>query len=238
MRLLALLSMLCFSAGSVLAGELMRVASEPTAGVISPRTFKVAMNTFPENGLQFSFTAGVFPRFMAGLGYGGWNITGSSDIDWFDKVYIKARFRVFDERLTFPAIALGFDNEGEHARAGAEYLRPERGFYLVSSKNFAGWGGDTGVHAGISISGPDASHAGWWLGVDKTFPGGFGLAADWDSGANGLRRYRADKTGGFINVEVYWESFGQVRIGLRFCDVLETAGNPYRALVIDFLGLI
>ena len=41
-----------------------------------------------------------------------------------------------------------------------------------------------------------------------------------------------------MNIETYWESFGQVRIGLRFCDVLETSGDPYRSLAIDFLGLI
>lgn len=223
---------------SATAGELMRVAGEPTAGVIAPRTFNVAMNTFPLNGLRFSITAGVFPRLMVGLGYGGWNITGSSDPEWFDSVFLKARFRVLDEKRSFPAIAFGYDNEPEHARAGVDYLRPERGFYLVFSKNFAGWGGDAGFHAGVSIAGESSDHAGCWLGFDKTFPAGFGAAIDWDLGTNGHSEYRADKTGGFVSIETYWESFGQVRVGLRFCDVLETAGSPYRSLAIDFLGLI
>lgn len=220
------------------AGELMRVAGEPTAGVIAPRTFNVAMNTFPVNGLRFSLTAGIFPRFMAGLGYGGWNVTGSSDPEWFDKVYIKARFRILDESRSFPGIALGYDNEEEHAAAGVVYTRPERGFYLVFSKNFAGWGGDNGFHAGVSYSTENPDHAGVWLGIDKSLPGGFGAAVDWDLATNGDPDYRVDTSGGFVTVEAYWESFGQVRIGLRFCDILETGGSPYRSLVIDFLGLI
>ena len=238
MKTILAVSFVFFCAPSLYAGELMRVAGEPTAGVIAPRTFNVAMNTFPENGLRFSVTAGVFPRFMAGIGFGGWNITGSSDPDWFDGVYLKARLRFLDEKRSFPAVAFGYDNEEEHSAAGVEYVRPERGFYLVFSKNFAGWGGDTGFHTGLSLSPENSDHAGFWIGMDKSLPGGFGAAVDWDMGTNGDRDYRADKTGGFVSVEAYWESFGQVRIGLRFCDVLETAGSPYRSLAIDFLGLI
>lgn len=233
---LATLVFLISSSGQ--AGELMRVAGEPTAGVIAPRTFNVAMSTFPTTGLKFSVTAGILPRFMAGLGFGGWNITGTSDPDWFDEVYLKARFRIFDEKQTFPAIALGYDNEEEHSRSGAEYLRPARDFYLVFSKNFIGWGGDMGFHFGVNLTSDDNDHIGSWLGVDKSFPGGFGVAADWDLATNGDTGYRFDKTGGFVDIEVYWESFGQVRIGLRFSDILETGGAPYRSLVIDFLGLI
>lgn len=238
MKVVLAASILILFTAPVSAGELMRVAGEPTAGVIAPRTFNVAMNTFPVNGLRFSVTAGVVPRFMAGLGFGGWNITGSSDPEWFDTVYLKARLRILDEKRTFPAIAFGYDNEEEHSTAGVEYVRPERGFYVVFSKNFAGWGGDTGIHAGLSLSTDNSDHAGCWVGLDKSFPGGFGAAVDWDLGTNGAEEYRVDKTGGFVTVETYWESFGQVRIGLRFCDVLETAGSPYRSLAIDFLGLI
>ncbi|MCK5840863.1 MAG: hypothetical protein KAH31_01745 [Candidatus Sabulitectum sp.] len=221
-----------------ISGELMRVAGEPTAGVIAPGTFNVAMSTFPVSGLKFSVTVGILPRFMAGLGYGGWNINGIGDPDWFEEVYLKARFRVFDEKRNFPAIALGYDNEDEHARSGAEYLRPARDIYMVFSKNFAGWGGDMGFHFGVNLNGDDTDHIGSWLGVDKSFPGGFGVAADWDLGTNGDTEYRFEKTGGFVDIEAYWESFGQVRIGLRFNDVLETGGSQYRSLVIDFLGLI
>ncbi|MCK5786223.1 MAG: hypothetical protein KAH54_06665 [Candidatus Sabulitectum sp.] len=221
-----------------LAGELMRVAGEPTAGVIAPRTFNVAMNTFPVSGLKFSVIMGILPRFMAGLGYGGWNINGMGDPDWFNEVYLKARFRVFDEKQSFPAIAVGYDNEEEHARSGAEYLRPARDFYLVFSKNFSGLGGDMGFHFGANLTSDSPNHLGSWLGVDKSFPGGFGVAVDWDLATNGDTEYRFEKSGGFVDVEAYWESFGQVRIGLRFSDVLETGGSQYRSLVIDFLGLI
>jgi len=71
MRFLLLLLILFIAGSQSSAGELMRVAGEPTAGVIAPGTFNVALNTFPVSGLRFSVTAGILPRFMAGLGDGG-----------------------------------------------------------------------------------------------------------------------------------------------------------------------
>lgn len=218
--------------------ELIRTVSEPTAGVVAPRTLYISIGTFPTDNLTFSVQAGMLPRLMAGIGYGGYNITGMSTPDWFDRLYLKARFRFFDEQRTFPALALGYDNQEEHSRGGGEYTRPERGFYLVASKNFADPIGETAFHLGTSYSPESPDHLGLWTGIDKTLPAGFGLAADWDLGTNGSRNYRFDKSGGFLNFEVYWQSFGQVRISMQFNDVLETGGRPFRALAVDFLGLI
>lgn len=218
--------------------ELIRAVTEPTAGVVAPRALYISLRTFPTDNLAFSVQAGMLPRLMAGIGYGGYSVTGMSTPDWFDRLYLKARFRFFDERRTFPALAVGFDNEEEHPRGGGEYYRQERGFYLAASKNFSDPIGETAFHLGSSIS-PDApEHLGCWMALDKTLPAGFGLAADWDLGTNGSSDYRFDNSGGFLNFEVYWQSFGQVRISLQFMDLLETGGEPYRALAVDFLGLI
>ncbi len=238
MKALLGLSALLLLAPAATGAELIRTVAEPTAGVVAPRTLYISLGTFPTDNLTFSLQAGLLPRLMAGIGYGGYNVTGMSSPDWFDKVYLKARFRFLDERRTFPALALGFDNEIEHPRGGGEYSRPERGFYLVASKNFADPLGETAFHVGGSITTDSPEHLGGWAGVDKTLPAGFGLAMDWDLATDGEREYRFDNSGGFLNFEVYWQSFGQVRISLQFMDVLETGGMPYRALAVDFLGLI
>lgn len=238
MKLLLFLATLLFVAPSVRGAELIRAVVEPTAGVVAPRALYIALRTFPTDNLAFSLQAGILPRLMAGIGYGGYSVTGMSTPDWFDKVYLKARFRFFDERRTFPALAVGFDNEVEHPRGGGEYFRQERGFYLAASKNFADPLGETAFHLGSSISPGAPEHLGCWMAIDKTLPAGFGLAADWDLGTNGPGDYRFDESGGFLNLEFYWQSFGQVRISLQFMDLLETGGEPYRALAVDFLGLI
>ncbi len=219
------------------SGELMRIVAEPTAGMVAPRTYYFEMSTFPSDGLRFGIRAGLVPRLMAGVSFGGWDVTGLEEPRWFDRLSINGRFRFVDETTTFPAIALGYDNEREPVRAGGEYTRLSRGLYLSSSKNFQAPAGDLAVHAGVSISFDDPDHAGCWVGVDKSFPAGFGAALDWDLATNEDRQVRFDDGGGFLNFEGYWQSFGQVRISLQFRDILETGGDSYRSLAVDFLGL-
>ena len=238
MRTVAVFILAVILASSATAGELMRIVREPTAGIIAPRTYHVSLNTFPTNGLRFSLDTGIVPGLMVGLGYGGWNITGLSSPDWFDHVFVKLRFRFLDETTSFPALAVGYDNEDEAVREAGTYTRISRGLYLSASKNFRAPGGDMGFHGGINVSFDEPDHAGCWLGMDKSLPAGFGLAADYDFATNEADSVRFDKSGGFLNCEIYWESFGQVRISLQFKDLLESGGSTYRALAVDFLGLL
>ncbi len=231
------LAALCLAAAAAAGGELMRTVEQPTAGMVAPRTYYFSLSTFPSDGLRFSLQAGIVPRLHAGLGFGGWNITGLEDPEWFDRVSIKARFRFLDESNSFPALAVGYDNEREPFRTGSNYSRLSRGIYLVASKNFMAPAGDLGVHGGVCVSFDDSDHAGFWLGADKSLPAGFGISADWDAATNESDSVRFDESGGFLNMELFWESFGQVRISMQFKDILETGGEPYRALAVDFLGL-
>jgi hypothetical protein len=219
------------------AGELIRLVREPTAGIVAPRTYHFSMNTFPDDGLRFSLTAGIFPRVAAGLGFGGWNVTGLNKPSWFDHLYVKARFRFLDETESFPGAVLGFDNEPEAVRSGATYRRKARDLYLVLSKNFFSFGGDLAFHFGVSADIRRLVHAGVWTGVNKGLPGGFGLVLEYDFATDEADSVRIDNNGGFLSGEIYWESFGQVRISLQFVDIFETGGESYRALGVDFLGL-
>ena len=225
-------------AGSVAAGELMRIVQEPTAGLVAPGTYGISLSTFPSDGLRFSFSLGVVQRVMVGLGYGGWDVTGLEDPTWFEHVYLKAGIRLIDESEPLPGVLIGFDNEPEPSRAGSDYARTARDLYLASSKNFETIGGDMAVHLGISLDVQEPVHAGAWLGVDKSLPGGFGAAMEWDLATDQHDSVRIDNGGGFLNAELFWESFGQVRVSLQFVDLLETGGESYRALGIDFLGIL
>lgn len=116
MKSLLFLLTLLFVAPAVRGAELIRAVVEPTAGVVAPRALYISLRTFPTDNLAFSLQAGLLPRLMAGIGYGGYSVTGMSTPDWFDKVYLKARFRFFDERHAFP---------GHGARGGFEGLLHE-----------------------------------------------------------------------------------------------------------------
>lgn len=229
--------LLCF-AGASSAGELMRIVREHTAGLVAPGTYGVSLSTFPSDGLRFSLSIGVVRRVMLGLGYGGWNLTGLESPAWFEHVSLKAGVRLLDESDAFPGILAGFDNEPEPARTGGSYSRTSRDLYLSASKNFETFGGDMAFHLGLSLDVRDPVHAGSWIGMDKSLPGGFGAALEWDLATDEADSVRIDNGGGFLNGELFWESFGQVRVSLQFVDLLETGGESYRALGIDFLGIL
>ncbi len=231
------LPVLLSMAACAACGELMRVVEQPTAGLVAPRTYYITLSTFPSDGLRFAVCAGIVPRLMAGMGYGGHDVTGMSEPDWFDEISLKARFRFLDESEGFPALALGFDNEREPVRSGGDYSRLSRGIYLVGSRNWGTPVGDLAAHAGACVSFDDPDHAGCFAGVDASLPAGFGAALDWDPATNEADSARFDETGGFLNAELFWESFGQVRISLQFRDMLEAGGDAYRTLAVDFLGL-
>mgnify|MGYP001052761060 CR=1 FL=1 len=224
--------------GLASAGELMRLVAEPTAGVVAKRTYYVSMGTFPDNGLTMTFSLGITRGLMLGASYGAWNLTGTGKTEWFDHVALMGRFRFLGETAGFPGLAVGYQGREEPIRAGGVYARHERGFYLVASKNFALAPGDLGIHGGISLSPDHSDHAGLYAGVDKSLPAGFGLAIDWDLATAEADSVRFDEGGGFVNMELFWESFGQVRISLQLRDILETGGESYRALAVDFLGLL
>ncbi len=237
-RGLIVLLILAALTGEVFSGELMRLVREPTAGIVAPGTYHFSMNTFPNDGLRFSLSTGLFSGFNAGLGFGGWNITGLNSPSWFKHLYIKARFRFLDETESFPGAVLGFDNEPEAVRSGGTYRREARDMYIVFSKNFLSFGGDMAFHFGLSANVRELVHAGMWTGMNKAVAGGFGLAVEYDFATDEADSVRFDNRGGFLSGEIYWESFGQVRISLQFVDILETGGESFRALGVDFLGLI
>lgn len=217
------------------SGELLRIVTEPTAGIIAPGTYSVSFCTFPEDGLRFSFSVGIISRLVLGMSYGGINVIGVEDAEWFDHLWLKGRFRLLDETDVSPALAFGYDNEPILIRPGL-YSRKAKGMYVVISKNFSTFGGDMGVHGGVSLD-PDApEHAGMWIGFDKSVPGGFGIACEYDPAFNEPDSATVDEDG-FLNAELYWESFGQVRISLQFIDIFQTSGKCYRAIGFDFLSL-
>lgn len=217
------------------SGELLRIVTEPTAGIIAPGTYSVSFSTFPDDGLRFSFSLGIISRLVVGISYGGTNVIGVEDAEWFDHLWLKGRFRLLDETRVSPALAFGYDNEPLLIRPGL-YSRQVKGMYIAISKNFSTFGGDMGVHGGASLDPESPEHAGVWLGFDKSVPGGFGIACEYDPAFNEPDSVAVEEDG-FLNAELYWESFGQVRISVQFIDIFQSSGKCYRAIGFDFLSL-
>jgi hypothetical protein len=129
------------------------MVDSPTAGLIPRGSYSFGVRVSQGGGMLGELDLGIFERFELGFSYGGMNIVGSGDIHWNPRVEFQAKYRLIDETVGFPAIAIGYDSQGY----GAYHKELERydiksmGFYGVLSKNYT-FLGEMGLHAGYSVS--------------------------------------------------------------------------------------
>ena len=74
--------------------EPYRLVDSPTAGLIDKGRFSSDLRLFPDGGMVGQLSAGVLRRLTIGISFGGTNIIGDDDIDWYPRVEPSVRYRV------------------------------------------------------------------------------------------------------------------------------------------------
>lgn len=142
------------SAGNRSAYETVRIIDMPNAGLISKNNFSVYTNFFQNGGMLAKFSFSPFSNFNFGLSMSGTEIIGKEDIQWQNLPGIQIKARIFDERLTTPAVTAGLETQGTGAyyNAAKHFAVYSPGLYLALSKNFGWRFGEVAVHGGINYS--------------------------------------------------------------------------------------
>lgn len=164
------------SAGEDALFESRFIVDMPTAGVIPKNMLSVDAEFYPGGGMLVEANYSFFSRFMAGASFGGTNIIGNGEIDWQKYPELSVKYRIFDETMSSPAVAIGFSTQG----AGKYYPDSKRyqifspGPYLALSKNFDWTLGEISWHGGINYSiepEPEDRHVNYWLGFEQAILG-------------------------------------------------------------------
>ena len=132
-----------FVDSAVHPSQFRSLVDAPTAGLLNRGEYDFEMRVFPNGGILSGFSVGLFDRFNLGVYYGGTEIIGnSSNITWNDDPGVVVKYRLYEETTGFPAVAVGFSNQG-YGRfqanvdsSGERYLIKSRGLFAVCSKNF------------------------------------------------------------------------------------------------------
>jgi hypothetical protein len=126
----------------LLANNLQTVEN-PTAGLLSKGEARIHQKIFKNNGIIIGADVGLFESFQFGFTYGAENLVGDQVPYWYKQVGFKARFRIIEEALLFPAIAVGVDTQGHgefheivEGKEVKRYDIKSKGAYLVASKNW------------------------------------------------------------------------------------------------------
>lgn len=234
------------TAGDNAKFEYRTLIDMPTGGILEKGYVGVTTDVLPKGVMIERLEVGAFNNVSFGISYGGANFIGEGKIDWYKYPGVNIRFRLFNEVLTFPAIAVGFDSQGKgvyHDSSGRyDYKSP--GFFAAASKNFALLG-YLSLHAtaSYSLESKDGDNfINLFFGAEKTLGSSVSLILEYNFAFNDneTKYYGSDK--GYLNAGIRWSAGAGFTIEFDLRDLLsnkqlEPSGAD-RALKIEYIKSI
>lgn len=183
----------------------------PTAGTLPRGYYDISMRMFANGGANGYINIGISDRFLLGISYGGENVVAGSGIDWNPRIGFALRFRIIDELEYFPAISVGYSDQGHGTYFGGpgRYQYKSLGFYGVASRSFYFYRWTAGWHGGLNYSLEDDNgdqDLNLFVGVDATFNYNLALLAEYDFALND-NKGSAPLTGkgrGYLDLSIKW----------------------------------
>lgn len=232
------------TAGDKAKYEYRNLIDMPTAGIMDRGVVGVNTELLPFGTVIAKVEAGIFDNISIGLSYGGSNIIGSGDPDWYPfPPGVNFRFRLMDETILTPSITLGFDTQGK-----GEYFNDQKrfaikapGFFAAASKNFALLG-YLSLHGTVNYS-PLENKDGdnfvnLMVGAEKTLGSQFSILLEYNLALNDNSTDVYGEGKGYLNFGVRWSIADGVTVGFDLRDLLENrkwnANSADRALMIEF----
>jgi hypothetical protein len=198
----------------------------PTAGTLPRGHYNIGIRIFPNGGGLGFCDIGLSSRFTLGISYGGEQIISNDDPNWNERIGFNLKFRIVDELEYFPAITIGFCDQGYGAWLDGydRYTFKSRGFYAVTSRSFYFYKWTSGWHAGINYSreNEDDDDIDLFGGFDATFDYNLALVIEYDAAINDDRSGSpvTGKGRGYLNTSVKWLFADNLELELAFKDLL------------------
>ncbi len=205
----------------------------PTAGTLPRGHYNIGVRLYSNGGALGYTDIGISNRFTLGLSYGGNNIISNKTPNWNDRVGFQLKFRLVDELEYFPAITIGFTDQGfgQWIDQADRYEFKSRGFYVVASRSFYFYKWTSGWHAGISRSLEDAVDSDGndvdgqltiFGGFDATFDYNLALQLEYDAAINddSDKSPYSGKGRGYLNASIKWLFAANLELEVVFKDLL------------------
>jgi hypothetical protein len=231
------------SAGDKAQYQYRYLIDMPSAGILEKGIVGVVSEILPYGVLISRLEVGVFDNISFGISYGGSNVIGAGDPDWYDLPGVNVRFRIVDESITLPSITLGFDSQGKgvYFTKQNRYAFKSPGFFGAVSKNFL-FLGYLSVHgsANYSMEGDDGDNfINLMAGVEKTLGPNISLVMDYDFTLNDNTTKIFGDGNGYLNIGLRWSLGEGFTIGFDLRDLLDNKQwkptRADRALKIEYI---
>ena len=234
------------SAGTDAKFEYRALIDMPSAGILERGYAGVSVDVLPLGVVISKIEVGVFDNFSFGISYGGANIIGTGEVDWYELPGVNARLRVMDETVSTPAVTIGFDSQGKGA-----YLEDldrfeikSPGFFVAVAKNFE-FMGYFSIHGIINYSlerqdGDKDINLG--VGFEKTLGGNVSFVGEWDFANNDNTGNSVGKGSGYLNLGLRWSVGEGFTIGMDLRNLFNNKkfnrNNADRALFVEYVSAI
>ena len=111
---------------------MLEAVDTPTPEILDPLTYSVNFRFYNQGGIASRLLIGPLKRVNLGLTFDSQNVIGSGNPQLIrPSVYFK--LRMFDGSDILPALALGYDSQGElWQQSTKQFLNREKGLYLVA----------------------------------------------------------------------------------------------------------
>jgi len=257
------ISMLLLSANLIYAQDLKtlpinNLIDNPTAGILERGHFNFDMTLYTDGGVLLGFSVGLMDRLNMGASFGGVNIVSDSDPEWNQRPELSLKYRLFDESVAFPALAIGYSGQG-HGRwleedidgNGTDEARYEvkaKGFYVAAGKNYIlGNMGMLGLHLGANVNpveNEDDQGLNLWFGIDKEINNELAVISEYNFAFDDNTELSGNR--GFLNLGVRWTFAQRLSIEVDFKDILKNrvdqdlrpVDSIYREIKITYIEIL
>ncbi|HEY7750699.1 MAG TPA: hypothetical protein VH917_00285 [Ignavibacteriaceae bacterium] len=233
------------TAGDKAKYEYRYLIDMPTAGILNKGFVGVNTELLAGGVMILSLEAGIFENVSIGISYGGSNLIGSGDVDWYNLPGVQLRARLLNETVLIPAITLGFDSQGKGAYDDSlnRYQIKSPGFFGAVSKNFE-FLGYFSLHGTVNYSleqDDGENFINLKFGAEKTLGSSFSIIAEYDMSLNdNSGDYGGNK--GYLNMGIRWAIGAGFTFGFDLRDLLSnkswSTNSADRSIKIEYLQSI
>lgn len=252
----SLVSLMLFAGvafGQEPATQIRQLVNEPTAGMLARGQYEVGMRLFANGGVLSHINVGINDRFLIGISYGGEKILGSGKVNFNPLPGVDVRYRLIDESVPSPAVAIGFNNQGygRYVKKGKKdtsivainrYTQKSLGLFAVASKNYS-FAGQLGIHGGINWSVTEKkdkdNQPAFFIGIDKSINKELSGVWEYNLALNDNRKIIGHHRG-YMNIGAKFNFNNRVVIDFIMTDILNNSknvGNYSRELRLSLMNV-
>ncbi|MBC8204475.1 YjbH domain-containing protein [bacterium] len=212
--------------------QLKSLIDIPTAGVNAKGDYDFEIRIFHDGGILGGFAVGLFDRFSLGVYFGGTGIIGNdSDIEWNEFPGVLAKYRLIEESIFFPALAIGYSSQGYGQYmtdstyvVESRYRIKARGLFAVFSKNYMMMNThQMGIHFGVNkntFETEDDKDFNIFAGIDFGLNEELFLLCEYDLALDDNSDDALGEGRGYLNMGVRWGFSDRFALQFHFKDVL------------------